>query len=251
MNYQIIAPRGLKIRSGPGLNYEEAAEPVAYGEILIGADLICPDPAWLPILLEDDSVGYVARKHTQTVSGNGREIEEVEISPVASLPAGQFLDQRDLIAKFGYPKNRAGYLTTIDLREFAGHLAHVRDFTGRLWSFRIYGHELLAGPLKRAFQAICDRGLAGELKTFDGCFCIRKMTSRKSYSVHSWGLAVDFNARQNPYGGEVTFSDDLILCFAETGFEAGALWDTPDGMHFQRPWTHDWRESDHPLRPQL
>jgi hypothetical protein len=45
------------------------------------------------------------------------------------------------------------------------------------------------------------------------------------------------------------FSDELVRCFAEAGFEWGGLWRTPDGMHFQLPWTQDWRQSANPLRP--
>jgi hypothetical protein len=96
---------------------------------------------------------------------------------------------------------------------------------------------------------ICDRGLADELHTYDGCFNIRRMKGGNSLSVHSWGLAVDFNAAENPYGGQVTFSDEFIRCFADAGFEAGALWRTPDGMHFQLCWTQDWQSSDNPLAP--
>lgn len=256
VNYRVTAKSGLKIRAGAGLNYEEAAEPVAWGEVLIGADNLSTDPAWLPILLEDDSIGYVARQYVQEVQEDGQAIEAVEIS-IDRINADLPIFQRDLTAKFGYPKERAGYLTTIDLQEFAGHLAHVRDFQGNPWSCRIYGHEMLAGPLKKAFGLICERGRAGELRTYDGCFNIRPMASGGRPSVHSWGLAIDLNARTNPFqrdGSEdliTDFSDELISCFAASGFEWGGLWNScHDAMHYQLPWTKNWRESDNPLRPQ-
>lgn len=241
-NYKVIAQGGLKIRSGPGKNYDEEGT-LTFGEIVIS-------PAdYIPILLEDDSIGWISRQYVQETAEDTSEIEAVEIAPVKS--EGLPIFQKDLIAKYGYPKERAGYLTTIDLREFAQHLGHVKDFQGNPWSCRIYGHELLIGPLKKAFGLLCDRGPVSELRTFDGCFNIRRMTSGKSYSVHSWGLAVDFNAADNPYGGEVNFSDEFIMCFAEAGFESGALWSTPDGMHAQLPWTQNWSNSDNPLRPRL
>lgn len=252
MNYQVIALSGLKVRGGPGTDYEEAAERLLYGEVIIAADQESPDSAWLPVLLDDDTVAYVAREFVELVATDYPAVEAAKIqapAPVSAAPR-PLLMQNQLTAKFGYPRENAAYLTIIDLREFAGRLAHVRDFNGNQWSGRIWGHEALAGPLRQAFGLICDRGLAGELKTYDGCFNIRKMKSGRSYSVHSWGLAVDFNARENPYGGPVRFSDDLIRCFADAGFEAGALWRTPDGMHFQLPWTQDWRNSDNPLRPE-
>lgn len=249
MNYRVIAQSGLKIRSGPGINYEEEAEPIPYGFVAVGADVPTTDPGWVPILLEDDSIGWVARRYVTEDRTDFREEEAARIRPPA--PAGLPIFQRDLAARYGYPKNNAPYLKIIDLRAFAGALGHVRDFLGNPWFCRIWGHEALDSPLNFAFRLLVARNLAGELRTYDGCFNIRKMTSGQSYSVHSWGLAVDFNARQNPYGGEVTFSDDFIMCFAEAGFESGALWSTPDGMHFQLPWTRDWRESGEELRPRL
>jgi hypothetical protein len=245
-NFRVVARKGINIREEADIN-SEILGAVACGEVVIEADEPVTDPAWLPILLEDDTLGWVAREFLEEVTEDFKEIEAVEIS-LPKVEPGPVIFQRDLTKLYGYPKERAGYLTTIDLREFAGRLGHVRDFQGNQWSCRIYGHEAMAGPLKKAFGLLCERALAGELKTYDGCFNIRKMVSGNSYSVHSWGMAVDFNARWNPYGGEVQFSGDFILCFAEAGFEAGALWSTPDGMHFQLPWIRDWRQSDNPLR---
>lgn len=251
MNYQVTAHSGLKVRSGPGTDNDEAAERLRFGDVVIGADQPTSDSAWLPILLEDDTVGWVARAYVQPVETDyqaqeaGRIQEPAPVQGEARAP----IMQNQLTALYGYPKENARYLKIIDLREFAGSLGHVRDFQGNKWSCRIWGHEAMEGPLKRAFGLLVERGLAGELKTYDGCFCIRKMTSGRAYSVHSWGLAVDFNARENPYGGPVRFLDEFIRCFAGAGFESGALWRTPDGMHFQLPWTQDWKNSDNPLRP--
>jgi hypothetical protein len=161
--------------------------------------------------------------------------------------------QSQLYDLFGEPSARGefaeSYLRTLDFSEYAEVFAHVKDYEGNSWGHRIYGNFALEGPLRRAFQLICDRGLADELHTYDGCFNIRRMKGGNSLSVHSWGLAVDFNAAENPYGGQVTFSDEFIRCFADAGFEAGAPWRTPDGMHFQLCWTQDWQSSDNPLAP--
>ncbi|TRZ44515.1 M15 family peptidase [bacterium] len=159
--------------------------------------------------------------------------------------------QRNLYDLFGEPEEGADYLRTLDFGEFSYAFSHVRDYEGNAWRHKIYGHVLMADPLRKAFGLIVARGLFDELKTFDGCFNIRRMKGSGSMSIHSWGLAVDFNAAENPYGGPVNFSDDFIQCFADCGFEAGALWHTPDGMHFQLPWTQDWRKSDNPLKPVL
>jgi predicted chitinase len=134
----------------------------------------------------------------------------------------------------------------------------VETFDGKPFT-EIYGHKLLAGPLKMALRLVCERGLAEELKTYDGCFNIRPMKASGSLSVHSWGLALDFNQATNPFQDKnartwpdliTDFSDDFVKCFAEAGFEWGGLWNSiHDAMHFQLPWTQDWRESSKSLRP--
>lgn len=258
MNYEVTAQSGLKVRGGPGTEYEEEAERLICGDVIIGADQESPDSAWLPILLEDDTVGYVARQYVTPVATDYQAQEAAKIQELAPVQAKARapIMQGQLTAKYGYPKENAGYLKIIDLREFAPHLAHVRDFQGNKWSCRVWGHEALEGPLKTAFRLLCERGLAGELKTYDGCFCVRPMKSGSRPSVHSWALALDFNALTNPFqsdGSEdliTDFSDDFVRCFAEAGFEWGGLWTScHDAMHFQLPWTQDWRQSDNPLRP--
>ena len=141
------------------------------------------------------------------------------------------------------------YLRTMDFGEFVAAFAHVLDFMGNPWNFRIYGNYILEDPLRRAFGLVVVRGLSQELQTFDGCFNIRRMKGGAGYSMHSWGLAVDFNAGSNPFGEAPSFSPEFVRCFAESGFEWGGLW-TPDkyrdGMHFQLPWI---KERSGPLAP--
>jgi len=150
--------------------------------------------------------------------------------------------QSQVVNIFGNPTDAPfpeTYLRTMDFSEFAEAFRHVRDFMGNPWNCRIYGNYILEDPLRTAFKALCDQDLAQELQTFDGCFNIRKMKGGAGYSMHSWGLAVDFNAASNPFGGDPSFSPDFVTCFAQAGFEWGGLW-TPDnlrdGMHFQIVW---------------
>jgi len=147
--------------------------------------------------------------------------------------------QRELEDRFGTPGDDTSYLKTMDFSEFSESFAHVRDYEGNKWGLKIYGHKLMESPLCKALGLVVERGLADELKTYDGCFNIRKKKGGSGYSVHSWGMAVDFNAATNPFGGEPTFSDNFVKCFAESGFEWGGLWvpdSIRDGMHFQLPW---------------
>ena len=164
----------------------------------------------------------------------GAEEDETE---EPTIPAGRALLQSQLSHLFGAPRDPAPYLVVMDLAEFKPALGHVKDYLGNKWSCRVYGHKLLDAPLRQAFKRLIDRGFAKELKTFDGCVCVRPMTSGNGWSVHAWGLALDFNAGTNGYGRRPTLSAGFVKCFTDAGFEWGGKWSTPDGMHFQLPKT--------------
>jgi hypothetical protein len=98
---------------------------------------------------------------------------------------------------------------------------------------KLYCNKLMIGPLMQAFSNIIDRRLIDELKTWDGCFNVRKKRGLKSMSLHSWGIAIDINAAWNGLGKEPTMSNRLVKCFTDCGFEWGGTWARKDGMHFQ------------------
>ena len=98
---------------------------------------------------------------------------------------------------------------------------------------RIYLNKDLLGPLNQAFKNLIKTGHVKELKTWDGCFNIRKKRGLSSMSLHSWGIAVDLNAAWNGLGKKPTLSKGFVKCFTDAGFEWGGTWSRPDGMHFQ------------------
>jgi hypothetical protein len=98
---------------------------------------------------------------------------------------------------------------------------------------RLYCNKLMLGPLTQAFTNIKDRNLINELKTWDGCFNVRRKRGLKSLSLHSWGIAIDINAAWNGLGKEPTMSTALVKCFTDAGFDWGGIWTRKDGMHFQ------------------
>jgi len=81
------------------------------------------------------------------------------------------------------------------------------------------------------------------LKTYDGCFNIRKKRGLNSMSLHSWGIAIDINAFSNPLGltrsqiiakGLTPLSEGFLKCFTDANFHWGGDWQRrPDFMHFQ------------------
>jgi len=100
---------------------------------------------------------------------------------------------------------------------------------------RIYLNKDLRGPLADAIVNLIVRRVDHELKTWDGCFCIRPKRNGNSSgaSLHSWGLAIDVNASWNPVGSVGKLSPAFVSCFTDAGFAWGGNWDKPDPMHFE------------------
>jgi hypothetical protein len=98
---------------------------------------------------------------------------------------------------------------------------------------RIYCNKDLVAPLEAALRNVIERGAQNEIKTWDGCFNIRKKITAPSMSLHSWGVAFDINAAWNQFGKPPAMSRKLVACFTDAGFDWGGVWSTPDGMHFQ------------------
>ena len=102
---------------------------------------------------------------------------------------------------------------------------------------RIYANKDLVSLLNKALILVETRNLCHELKTFDGCFQIRNVRGKNNaLSAHSYGIAIDFNAAENPLGGSITFSKEFLDCFREAGFTLGADFARKDGMHFSLGW---------------
>lgn len=98
---------------------------------------------------------------------------------------------------------------------------------------RIYCNKDMVKPLTKAFENLINREFVSELKTYDGCFNIRKMRGGVSMSLHSWAIAIDFNAFENGLGDEPKLSAGFVKCFTDAGFDWGGTWRRKDGMHFQ------------------
>jgi len=98
---------------------------------------------------------------------------------------------------------------------------------------RIYCNKDLVKPLEQAFKNLIDRGYVKELKTWDGCFNIRKKRGLSSMSLHSWGICIDVNAFENGLNVTPKLSAGFVKCFTDASFDWGGSWTRKDGMHFQ------------------
>jgi hypothetical protein len=99
---------------------------------------------------------------------------------------------------------------------------------------KLYCNKDLVEPLQAAICQLIDTGYIKELKTWDGCFNIRKQRgSLSKLSLHSWGIAIDVNAAWNGLGKQPTLSKGFVKCFTDNGFTWGGNWKRLDGMHFE------------------
>lgn len=98
---------------------------------------------------------------------------------------------------------------------------------------RLYCNRDIVAPLEAAFNNLINRGYVDELKTFDGCFNIRKQRGASSQSLHSWGVAIDVNAAWNGLRVTPVLTSGFVACFTDAGFDWGGTWQRKDGMHFQ------------------
>lgn len=131
---------------------------------------------------------------------------------------------KDCFKKYGDP-NKLNNLTMWDIPTSMeiGVIPH-----------KLYCNKDFVVPATKALQNIIDRNLVKELKTFDGCFNIRQIRGSAAMSLHSWGIAWDWNATWNQLGKEPTMSKELVQCFKDAGFNwGGDFKNRIDGMHFE------------------
>lgn len=110
---------------------------------------------------------------------------------------------------------------------------------------RIRCHTLAALPIYDLFSTWKRAGFESLILTFNGCYVPRFKRGKSpplhdtDLSNHSWGCAIDINARWNPLGkrpariGETGSVELLVNAAYEAGFCWGGDFKTPDGMHFE------------------
>ena len=143
------------------------------------------------------------------------------------------------LKKYGYPhlletqnKHFELWIVPSDIREA---FKHVRFSALGTIGFpkKIFINKDFKPVLERALLNLIERGLALELKTWDGVFIIRNKRDLISLSLHSWALAVDVNAFENQLNQTPKLSHAFVKCFTDAGMIWGGTWPRKDGMHFQ------------------
>jgi hypothetical protein len=89
--------------------------------------------------------------------------------------------------------------------------------------------------LRGALREVVHRGLRDTITSYSGCYA-RRYTNRdpnQAISHHTWGIAVDINVPQNPFGAPPHEDPRLVRVFERWGFIWGGRFIVPDGMHFE------------------
>lgn len=97
-------------------------------------------------------------------------------------------------------------------------------------------HRKMLPALRAAMRELDRRRLARLANPGDyaGCFAPRRIRPGGALSLHAWGLAVDLNARANPFGGRSRQDPRLVRIMERHGFSWGGDFPTrPDPMHFE------------------
>ncbi len=98
-------------------------------------------------------------------------------------------------------------------------------------------HRKLFPQLRGALAEVRARGLGHTIHPgqFAGCFnaSLIPTLSGAHISHHSWGVALDINSSDNPYGAEPRQDPRLVAIMRRWGLTWGGSWIVPDGMHFE------------------
>lgn len=132
----------------------------------------------------------------------------------------------------------------LELEEWFGHPFTDPDFEARYITripviigsgkaVTLACHIAIAARLERVFGSLKRSGSLELVKTYDGCFNIRKVRGGNRPSLHAWGLAIDVNAGQFPLGSRHLQAPGLVRAFTAEGFFNGSKFHRPDPMHFQ------------------
>ena len=102
----------------------------------------------------------------------------------------------------------------------------------------VYLNRFAAAALDAVLLELLATGLIKEFKTYDGCHNVRLKRGIDEYSIHSWGLALDFNAALNPLGvkwgsRKGMFSKAFLDVWRRHGWVCGADFSRGDSMHLQ------------------
>lgn len=150
------------------------------------------------------------------------------------------MTREDIVHKYGaidfaskHWPNQSKFMGMLEIPD--GWFPHWTVLDSKLVVKHIYLNLDAHQPLLAALKSVHGSGLGEELRTFNGAFNIRSVRGSSSFSLHSYGLAIDIAAKWNPMQIilKTSFSPDFVRCFTNNGFFwGGNFHGRRDPMHF-------------------
>lgn len=106
----------------------------------------------------------------------------------------------------------------------------------------IYVNKDIVARLEITLNTLIEKGLHREIKTWDGCFNVRSQRNApETISRHAFGIAIDLNSTWNPLNGAISWTEDFLNVWRNTGWICGADFHTRvDAMHFENSAASAW-----------
>lgn len=151
----------------------------------------------------------------------------------------------DCLNKWGEPKNDTKWQSKIMQLWYPDTqltFEELNEYRESCLPSRIFMNKIMIIPFTNVIKELIKQDLLNEIKTWDGCFFIRKMkiikngkiTFSNKYSLHSWGIALDIDASWNQLGNcKPKLNKKIVKIFKDNNFDWGGDFKSCDGMHFQ------------------
>jgi len=141
------------------------------------------------------------------------------------------------LAKWGTPKNTVAWQSRILSNWYADRNltnTQLSEYRESCFPSKIYMNNLMHGPFTAAVINLIEDDNLHLLRTWDGCFNIRKIAGSNKWSTHSYGISFDIDAAWNKQGKPGDLSYKIVDNIKCGGFDWGGNFggSSIDPMHF-------------------
>ena len=134
------------------------------------------------------------------------------------------------VGSFSYTANRDGTVNP----DPAWIASHIRTEEMPIIG-KVTGNVVMLPQLRAALSEVVSAGLSSKIYTYDGCYVPRFIgrDPSRGLSFHTYGTAIDLNARDNYRGIAGKMDRVVVSIFKKWGFAWGGDWNYTDPMHFE------------------